>query len=89
MSGVLRKIEGEFPERVETGPVQFGGDWPGVFIRGDHALYTAHVLAQVARRLSPLIDEFGEMGAIEGLIKTLNSCDMRAPHKKGEGREEL
>jgi hypothetical protein len=25
------------PERVETGPVQFGDDWPGVFIRGDHA----------------------------------------------------
>lgn len=23
--------------RVETGPVQFGDDWPGVFIRGDNA----------------------------------------------------
>lgn len=23
--------------RVETGAVQFGEDWPGVFIRGDHA----------------------------------------------------
>lgn len=26
-------------QRVETGPVQFGDDWPGVFIRGDHAGY--------------------------------------------------
>lgn len=24
--------------RVETGVVQFGNDWPGVFIRGDNAL---------------------------------------------------
>lgn len=24
-------------ERVETGPVQFNDDWPGVFIRGDNA----------------------------------------------------
>ena len=23
--------------RVETGPVQFGQDWPGLFIRGDEA----------------------------------------------------
>ena len=24
--------------RVETGAVQFGDDWPGLFIRGDNAL---------------------------------------------------
>jgi hypothetical protein len=24
--------------RVETGPVRFGADWPGLFIRGDDAL---------------------------------------------------
>lgn len=23
------------PRRVETGPVQFNDDWPGLFIRGD------------------------------------------------------
>jgi len=23
-------------DRVETGPVQFGDDWPGYFIRGDN-----------------------------------------------------
>ncbi len=29
-----------FPEaipRVESGPVQFGEDWPGLFLRGDYA----------------------------------------------------
>lgn len=25
------------PERIETGVIQFGDDWPGVFIRGDDA----------------------------------------------------
>lgn len=25
------------PDRVETGPVKFGDDWTGVFIRGDDA----------------------------------------------------
>jgi hypothetical protein len=27
--------------RPETGPLSFEGDWPGVFIRGDHALHLA------------------------------------------------
>ena len=25
--------------RAETGPVQFGDDWPGIFIRGKHAFF--------------------------------------------------
>lgn len=31
-------------KRVETGAVQFGDDWPGVFIRGDNAGHYAMVL---------------------------------------------
>ena len=30
--------------RVSTGPVQFGDDWPGVFIRGDEAAHMAAML---------------------------------------------
>jgi len=37
-------------ERVETGPVQFGDDWPGVFIRGDNAGYYALVLKEVLQK---------------------------------------
>ena len=33
--------------RVESGAVQFGDDWPGVFIRGDNAGYYAMSLAAV------------------------------------------
>lgn len=31
-------------DRVETGPVQFGDDWPGLFIRGDDAFAYAMAL---------------------------------------------
>lgn len=33
--------------RVETGPVQFGDDWPGVFIRGDNAASEAMLLHSI------------------------------------------
>ena len=36
----------EHAERVETGPVQFNDDWPGVFIRGDNACWLALCLEQ-------------------------------------------
>lgn len=57
--------------RPETGPMQFGDDWPGVFIRGDDALgyYTAlnvllaecrnnkNLSSLLALQLEPLRDE--------------------------------
>lgn len=30
-------------ERMDTGPVQFGQDWPGFFIRGDEAMGLAYL----------------------------------------------
>ena len=35
--------------RVETGVIQFEGDWPGIFIRGDEALGFAARLTAVLR----------------------------------------
>jgi hypothetical protein len=35
-------------DRVETGAVQFGTDWPGLFIRGDNA----HSLKMIIRKLN-------------------------------------
>lgn len=32
---------------METGPVQFGDDWPGIFIRGDNAAGDAMLLHTV------------------------------------------
>jgi hypothetical protein len=34
-------------QRVETGAVQFGDDWPGLFIRGDNAHSLAMNLSQL------------------------------------------
>lgn len=34
-------------KRVETGPIQFGDDWPGVFIRGDNAGWYAFMLKRL------------------------------------------
>lgn len=34
----LRRIKADLKHRVETGPVQFNDDWPGLFIRGDQAM---------------------------------------------------
>lgn len=39
----IRKLPGSFL-RVETGPIQFGDDCPGVFIRGDNAGHYAKLL---------------------------------------------
>lgn len=37
----------KFPEqleRVETGPIQFGKDWPGMFLRGDTCMIYAQAI---------------------------------------------
>lgn len=56
--------------RVETGPVQFGGDWPGVFIRGDNALYYAMALEQVLNGTDPGLYR----RVAKGLVETLRAC---------------
>lgn len=64
--------------RVDTGPVQFGDDWPGTFIRGDNGAFYAMELRMLKaaiecgdasiqwhmRILDSLADLFG--GAIVG-----------------------
>ena len=41
-------------ERVETGIIQFGEDWPGVFIRGDNAMYLKQQLLILKREIERL-----------------------------------
>lgn len=50
--------------RVETGPVQFGDDRPGVFICGDNAMHYAQMLQLAAKRLM----EHGDNGLAGPLI---------------------
>jgi len=69
------KYEGS---RVETGPVQFGEDWPGLFIRGDTCIYYVLVLEQAIKRLNELNDGTIEhtmmISAISNLLESLEEC---------------
>lgn len=57
-------------ERIETGPIQFGDDWPGVFIRGDRACSYAHALAEIAHQIEDPVSRL----QVIALIEDLASC---------------
>lgn len=67
-----------FPEekiRVESGPIQFGTDWPGVFLRGDNALYYANVLSEILAKLdNETIEDVFMIASLEGLKNELSAC---------------
>jgi hypothetical protein len=65
---------GDHP-RVETGAVQFGEDYPGIFIRGDGAAYLAFSINTILERMekhpelaTELFLELGELKGIRDLI---------------------
>jgi hypothetical protein len=58
---MIRKISKQEP-RVETGIVQFGDDWPGIFIRGDRAFFYSINLQSLAKLLSKCNQEEKDMG---------------------------
>lgn len=77
MTETLRKISQPDGGRVETGVIQFGDDWPGLFIRGDSALYLGSVL-----RLSLASGLAGGPASLYGntlmeLANELQSVDIR------------
>lgn len=57
-------------KRPETGPMQFGDDHCGVFIRGDNALWTAELLKLLLRNDSRPI----EHAPLYELVELLKSC---------------
>ena len=65
-------------KRPETGVLQFGDDWPGVFIRGDDAFFFMAGLNSLLQTLGPPSGSiFIQRRVIEGLIELLGSCDVR------------
>lgn len=56
----VQKIDYSGEHRVETGAVQFGDDWPGLFIRGDDAAYMRFILEGIANDLEnkPIASDF-------------------------------
>lgn len=41
----------DLPARIHTGPVKFGHDWTGVFVRGDNCAEMSRLLTFAARVL--------------------------------------
>lgn len=60
-------------QRIETGPIQFGEDWPGLFIRGDNALGVAMNVDAVLSVLTEeqKLDVFFAAKSLESLSKTI------------------
>jgi hypothetical protein len=75
----VRELPPQMP-RVETGPTRFGGDWCGVFIRGDSAAYYAMLLRQVLHPTGEDVDAMtGAIARINlrGLLRILEAGDER------------
>lgn len=72
------------PGRVETGPIQFGDDWPGVFIRGDRAGWLALKLGEAMSHI-PEAQLFLRL-EVQGLINLLGGC-VAGPAAQGQGSE--
>ena len=74
MSQVIRVLD-EQEDRVETGPTRFGSDWPGVFIRGDNALWMAFLLREYLRKPGLNLG-FQEDIVLRSLMDLLESCQI-------------
>jgi hypothetical protein len=60
-------------DRPETGPMQFGDDWCGIFIRGDNAFFYANALKNFLESKNAQNDIFTRI-QLEGLVELLASC---------------
>jgi len=60
-------------DRVPSGAVQFGSDWPGLFLRGDHAGKVAASVRELQKELAstPTADHWAMkfLAQLAGLIE--------------------
>ncbi len=68
---VIRQLPACEP-RVESGPIQFGEDWPGTFFRGDAAAGYAVHLEQLLQGIG---DELS-LSVVRSLLAALHSSDL-------------
>lgn len=71
VSGEIRELPAQEP-RVESGTIQFGTDWPGVFIRGDSAAWAAMLLKTLLE--SGKVDDLIIRWELVNLQKLLSNC---------------
>jgi hypothetical protein len=54
--------------------MQFGDDWPGVFIRGDNALGYALALRRAVEKLAEVDNPSVDVARLANLVELLGSC---------------
>jgi hypothetical protein len=71
--------------RIETGPLQINDDWPGVFIRGDNAMFYGMALRQLLAMLKDESDihRMLAISPLYGLAELLASCNVRNLTEEG------
>lgn len=84
--------------RAETGPLQFGDDWPGVFIRGDNAMGFVQALRALLQGLefsppgSPAVPDAQRgwaIGSVGELVALLESSQIRRGGALPQGLEHV
>ncbi len=65
-------------ERMESGVVQFGEDWPGLFLRGDSALVLGTALTDLLGSVEKgQMPSKAQAALLQGLASSLLSVDVR------------
>lgn len=65
----FRKLPKQEP-RIETGVVEFGDDWKGIYLRGDDAMAYGILIDQMLQNKKNLITEI----QLKSLVELLFSC---------------
>lgn len=79
-----RVIPHEGP-RVESGPVQIGDDWPGLFLRGDDACDAWLLLSRCVEQLGPDLPWPADAARLADLARLLRSGFVGKPGEESEG----
>lgn len=64
------------PLRIETGPLQFGSDWPGTFIRGDESFHYRVQLETLIAGMEETVENMIALSAARSLIQLLASSEV-------------
>jgi len=75
----IRKLP-EQEKRVESGPVCFGDDWPGLFLRGDSCIWAVTALKTILAETK--FASFIEEKNLQDLIKYFESPLRKLPERK-------
>jgi hypothetical protein len=65
------------PDRIETGSLQFGDDWPGIFIRGDDAFDYAMLLREIVETKHLSLWYQGRLGTFQQLLSSCNVSNQK------------